>query len=186
MDRGEVDRDEARWAALMRVANGGDDDAYREVLTAIAAHVRGVVRRRAGAMGGLVDIEDVVQETLIAIHLKRRTWDETQPIGPWIRAIARYKLVDAFRRRGRQVAVPIDDVADALAVDEPDHGRGGAALDRMVSTLPGRQRDIVQAIAREGRSVKEVAARLAMSEVAVRVALHRAVRRLARTFGGER
>ena len=59
-----------------------------------------------------------MQETLLAVHLKRQTWDERQPLLPWVRAIAQNKLIDNLRRRGRRVHVPIDDVSDALAVDE--------------------------------------------------------------------
>jgi RNA polymerase sigma-70 factor, ECF subfamily len=51
---------------------------------------------------------------LLAIHLKRHTWDAAAPLGPWVRAIARNKLIDALRRRGRRVEIPIDDFADFL------------------------------------------------------------------------
>ena len=54
-----------------------------------------------------------MQETLLAMHLKRDTWDEAQPLEPWLRAIARHKLADHLRRRGFRDHVDIDDYADS-------------------------------------------------------------------------
>jgi len=179
-----VSGDEDHWAALMRAANRGDAAAYRTVLGEIAALVRGVVRREAAARGAVVDVEDVVQETLLAIHLKRGTWREDQPLRPWVRAIARNKLVDAMRRRGRRHEVPIEPFAETLATEPPvRHGLGGA-VERLIGALPSRQREVVRAVALDGLETREVAARLAMTEGAVRVALHRGIRRLARVIGG--
>ena len=74
---------------------------------------------------GPADCEDVVQEALLAMHLKRDTWDETQPIEPWLRAIARYKLVDHLRRRGFHDHLDIDDYADEVAVTADADADGG-------------------------------------------------------------
>ena len=57
------------------------------------------------------DVDDVVQETLLAVHLKRHTWDQSKPLLPWVRAVARNKLIDNLRRRGRGTHLPIDDVS---------------------------------------------------------------------------
>ena len=104
---------EAELARLMRAATAGDEKAYAEFLRGTAAIVRGFARRKI-VQGG-VDPEDVVQETLLAIHLKRHTWRQDAPILPWIYAIARFKLIDAFRRRGRRIEVSVDDFAETLA-----------------------------------------------------------------------
>jgi len=120
------------------------------------------------------------------MHLKRDTWDETQPIEPWLRAIARHKLVDHLRRRGFRDHVSIDDQADWLAAPgEPD---GDARTDsrRLLESLPERQRRIVEEISLEGRRAGEVAVRLGMTEGAVRVALHRALKTLAAVYRKER
>ena len=104
--------DEEEWAVLMRAAMAGDEGAYRSFLRAITPFVRAAARRNLARYGiGVADGEDVVQDTLLAIHLKRQTWDQDRPIGPWITAIARNKLIDLMRRRGRAVHVPIEDVA---------------------------------------------------------------------------
>src|SRR5262245_59449175 len=142
----------------MRRARQGDDEAYRRLLGQVSVWLRIVVRRSLVAAGrGTADCEDVVQEALLAMHLKRDTWDETQPLEPWVRAIARYKLTDHLRRRGFHDHVDIDEHAERLpAAAEPD---AGATLDsqRLLASLPERQRRIVEEIAVEGHRAAEVA-----------------------------
>jgi RNA polymerase sigma-70 factor (ECF subfamily) len=170
-------------SALMRQARRGDDEAYRRLLLLLAAWLRGVVRRGLAAAGrGPDDCEDVVQETLLAMHLKRDTWDESQPLEPWARAIARYKLVDHLRRRGFHDHLDVDALGETLAA--PATGYAGDGLDarRLLDELPARQRRIVEEISIEGRRAAEVATRLGMSEGAVRVALHRALKTLATVY----
>jgi RNA polymerase sigma-70 factor (ECF subfamily) len=167
-------------SALMRSARRGDDQAYRRLLVLVSVRLRTVVRRGLAAAGrGPADSEDIVQEALLAIHLKRETWDEQRPIEPWLRAIAQYKLADHLRRRGYRDHVNIDDWADSpqVAVEEA----APAAVDsrRLLASLPERQRRIVEQISLEGRSAADVGSRLGMSEGAVRVALHRALKALA-------
>jgi RNA polymerase sigma-70 factor (ECF subfamily) len=84
----------------MRAANAGDEAAYTRLLASLAPVLRAIARRRLAGTRLVSDFEDVVQETLLAIHLKRHTWDETRPFGPWFSSIIRHKLVDAARRRG--------------------------------------------------------------------------------------
>ena len=170
---------EEEWAALMRAAINGDTDAYRQLLRSLASSLRAVTRRGfAQAGAALNDVEDVVQETLLAIHLKRHTWNSDQPLGPWVRAIARHKLIDALRRRGRHREVPIEAVLDLLAAEEPRSDLDRQDAERLVNDLRGRQQAIVRAISIEGRSIREVAQRLGMNEGAVRVALHRGLKAL--------
>ncbi|MFG1310975.1 sigma-70 family RNA polymerase sigma factor [Xanthobacter tagetidis] len=176
------------WTMLMRSALDGDGAAYRELLSALAPALRAFARRillAAGRDAG--DAEDVVQETLLALHLKRQTWDPATPLAPWIWAIARHKAVDVLRRSGRRAEVPIDGLedflADAEAEAEPE-ALSSRDAGRMVASLNGRERDVVEAVCLSGASVKETGARLAMSEGAVRVALHRALKRLAAAHGG--
>src|SRR5262245_30216165 len=127
----------------MRLARSGDDEAYRLLLSRVAAWLRGVARRGLARAGrGTEDSEDIVQETLLVMHLKRDSWDETQPLEPWLRAIAHHKLVDQLRRRGFREHVDIDDYADTLAA--PQAAETGAAADarQMLSSLTERQRSI--------------------------------------------
>ncbi len=174
-------------SALMRAARDGDDETYRRLLGLVAVWLRGVARRglvRAGR--GIEESEDIVQETLLAMHLKRDSWDATQPVEPWLAAIARHKLVDHLRRRGFRHHVDIDDHADTLAAPETEEAGSAADARQMLSGLPERQRVIVMAISIEGHSARDTGQRLGMTEGAVRVVLHRALKALAATYRKER
>jgi len=141
------------WTGLMRSAIAGDSAAYHRLLKAVTPVLRAAARRGLARAGQPVDqSEDIVQDILLAVHLKRHTWDVSAPFAPWLFAIARNKLIDALRRRGRRIFVDIDDFAE---------------------TLPARQRDVLQSIAVDSASIKDTAAKFSMTEGAVRVALHR-------------
>jgi RNA polymerase sigma-70 factor (ECF subfamily) len=167
------------WSRMMKTAIAGDQGAYRRLLEEISAPVRGMARAAfARAKLGDADIEDAVQETLLAIHLKRHTWDPGQKLAPWVYAIARHKIVDSLRRRGRQRVEPLDDFQEFLAAPEGEDPHALSDARRLLETLAPRQRDIVTSISLDGQSIAATAARLSMSEVAVRVALHRALKSL--------
>src|SRR5262245_38681096 len=130
-------KQDSRWSGLMRAANRGDAAAYRCLLEELTPVLRRTVSRAFHGCGS-GDAEDVVQETLLALHLKRHTWDESRPLLPWVQAIARNKLVDNLRRRRRQVHLPIDDIAETLAEERVvDTSRVDVA--RLLSALQGRR-----------------------------------------------
>lgn len=171
--------DEAELARLLRAALSGDEKAYAAFLRKAAALVRAYARRRV--QHGL-DPEDVVQETLLAVHVKRHTWRTDAPVTPWLYAIARYKLIDAFRRRGGRIDVDIDEIAETFAAPEEERP-SGREIGKALAVLAPGQRSVVSAISVEGRSIGETAASLGMSETAVRVALHRGLSAIAKKFG---
>jgi RNA polymerase sigma-70 factor (ECF subfamily) len=166
------------WAVWMRAAMTGDADAYRELLASVAPHVRSVARSRCRRLGAESEAEDVVQEVLLTIHLKRGTWDQSRPIGPWVAAITRNKLIDVLRRRGRRVSVPIEEVMDSLQAEDQTPELSAHELDTLLGHLKVQQREIVKSISLNGNSIRETAERLQMSEGAIRVALHRALKAL--------
>jgi RNA polymerase sigma-70 factor, ECF subfamily len=167
---------EARLAALIRSALIGDASAYRTFLTEASAHVRGYLKRR---LQRAADVEDLVQEVLFAIHNKRHTYDTTRPVTSWLFAIAQYKLIDHLRRR-RHDAHTVELDAD-FGMDDRD----GAALtakrdlERLLDTLPDRQRLPIVHVKIEGLSVAETAKLTGMSESAVKVGIHRGLKALA-------
>lgn len=163
----------------MRAANRGDAAAYRQLLDAISPVLRGVIRAR-GDMLGPEGCEDVLQEVLLAIHLKRQSWREDAPLRPWLYAIARHKVVDAFRARGRRVDLPIEAFAEVLPAPEGPDPMAGHDMARVLDQLEPRAAEIVRAFGLEGETTAQTAARLGMTEGAVRVALHRALRTIAR------
>jgi RNA polymerase sigma factor (sigma-70 family) len=106
---------EDEWTGLMRSAISGDSAAYHRLLKAVTPVLRAAARRGLARAGQPVDqSEDIVQDILLAVHLKRHTWDADAPFAPWLFAIARNKLIDALRRRGRRVFVNSDDFAETL------------------------------------------------------------------------
>jgi RNA polymerase sigma-70 factor, ECF subfamily len=177
---------EKEWALLMRAGNAGDAESYRRLLLQLTPVLRAVARRGLASAGMAdTDAEDVVQETLLAVHLKRQSWDEDAPIGPWLRAIARHKMIDTLRRRGRRINLPLDGFAEFLTADDSEPSMIVADADRYLERLPAGQRNVVRAIAVDGLSISETATRFSMTNGAVRVALHRGLRALAVQFDGD-
>ena len=172
--------DDHELAALLRAAIAGDEACYARFLGEVAKLVRGLVRRKLGAAS--METEDIVQETLLAIHNKRHTWRHDAPVMPWVRAIARYKVVDTFRRRGRRIEVDIADFAETLAAEE-EETVSAREIARAVDGLAPGQRRVVRAISIEGHSISETAQALGMKETAVRVAYHRGLAAIAARFG---
>ena len=167
------------WSAMMKAAMAGDERVYRRLLEELGRSARAMARAAfARARLGDADVEDAVQETLLAIHLKRHTWDPGQRLGPWVNAIARHKIIDSMRRRGARRAEPIEDFEDFLAAPETEDPHALSDARKLMETLNPRQRDIVQSISLDGQSIAATATRLGMTEVAVRVALHRALKAL--------
>jgi len=173
-------KDEAELSRLLKAAIAGDERAYADFLHRTAVLVRGFARRKI--IQGGVDPEDVVQETLLAIHVKRHTWRDDAPVLPWVYAIARFKLIDAFRRRGRRVEIEIDEIAETFAEPETETV-SERDINRVLDSLPPAQRSVVSAVSVEGRSIGETAAKFGITETAVRVSLHRGLAAIAKRFG---
>ena len=165
----------------MVAALAGDGASYRCVLIELGGFLRGYFRARLRVAPA--DVEDLVQETLIAVHTRRETYDPQQPFTAWAYAIARYKLADRLRGRARREALhePLDE---ALFV-ESDAAATEARLDVMalLATLPDGQRTPILMTKLEGLSVEEAAARTGMSVAAIKVSVHRGLKRLAALVG---
>jgi RNA polymerase sigma factor (sigma-70 family) len=169
--------EETEWAELFRAANAGDGAAYERFLREVAPVLRGIVRAR-GRGGPPHSHEDIVQEVLLAIHRKRHTWDPGRPLRPWLYAIARHKVTDAFRARGARVELDIADFAEVLPAEPAADPTAARDAQRLIGQLEPRAAEIVRAVSLEGETPAATGERLRMSEGAVRVALHRAMKRL--------
>jgi RNA polymerase sigma-70 factor (ECF subfamily) len=168
------------WTDLMRLAKAGDAAAYQRLLRAIAPVLRAAARRGLTRAGQPIDqAEDIMQDILLAVHLKRHTWDVKAEFAPWLFAIARNKLIDALRRRRRRIFVNIDDFAETIPSEPVVETMPSSEVATHLSGLPARQRDVLQSIAVDSISIKATAEKLKMSEGAVRVALHRGLAGLA-------
>lgn len=177
---------EKNWEILMNAALTGDEQAYASLLSDLTRILRNFVRTALARTNvGVADVEDVVQEILLTLHLKRHTWRNDEPLRPWLYAIARHKVVDHLRRSGRRVMLDIDDFADVLSGEARQDNITGEQIERALTSLSPRERQVIRYCTVEGRSAQEVAASLGLTEGAIRVALHRGLTNLARQFGKE-
>ena len=165
-------------------AQSGDEAAYRDALAAIGTRLRGYFRRRL--MNLPDEVEDLVQETLLALHLKRGTYDSALPVSAWVLAIARHKLVDLWRRRGRHEALhePFDELDGAAVQAAGAHNETRRDLEKLLLQLPEAQRRSILLTKVEGLSVAEASRRTGASESAIKVQVHRGLKRLILLAGG--
>ncbi|QHE83731.1 sigma-70 family RNA polymerase sigma factor [Hydrogenophaga sp. BPS33] len=165
---------------LMLAGLDGDAAAYRRFLQQLGTRLRSFYRRRLS--GWPDDVEDLVQDTLLAIHNQRHTYQPGQPVTAWVHAIARYKTIDLLRARQAREALhdPLDDDANALFdTSDSDAAETRRDLDQLLATLPERQRVPIEQVKLEGRSVADVARETGMSESAVKIGIHRGLKALA-------
>jgi RNA polymerase sigma factor (sigma-70 family) len=169
---------EAQLKALMLASLDGDAAAYRALLKALGTHLRAYYARRLGG----ADAEDLVQETLLAMHARRATYDVTQPLTAWVYAIARYKLIDYFRRAKLRQTVPIENAEHALAANGTDSAIIQRDVEQALAALPERTRNLIRRTKIEGLTAAEAGAATGMTETAVKVSVHRAMKSLNEKF----
>lgn len=173
---------ESQFKALMLRGLDGDAASWRVLLSDLGGHLRPYFSRRL--FDGGSDAEDLVQETLIAIHAKRATWDSSQSFTGWAYAIARHKLVDHLRRQGRRPTHPLEEASALFADHTVEDGATKADLGRCLSLLPVRQRRLIEDVRLKGLSVAEAAERHGYSVTAAKVSLHRSLKTLTARFAG--
>ena len=170
---------ETRLRQLLMRGLSGENPAYHQFLLELSGHLRAFLRGRLTRLPD--EVEDIVQETLLAIHNQRHTYDASQPLTAWVYAIARYKMVDMLRRHAVRGALhdPLDDELAIFATPDNDAGDARRDLAILLAQLPDGQRLPIQYMKLEGRSVVEAARLTGMSESAVKVAVHRGLKKLA-------
>ena len=184
-----ADEADRRWAELMRAAQDGDGAAYDCLLREIVPFLRAIVTRRCGAR---VELEEVVQETLLTLHRVRHTYDPSRAFRPWAAAIAERRGLDNLRRRSRVARHEVDDQGGAYETfPDPSANREQDALGTerevraLVDRLPARQREAIIATHLKGMSVLEASADSGQSAGAIKVNTHRALRALRRMLTKE-
>ncbi|PIJ50334.1 RNA polymerase subunit sigma-70 [Erwinia sp. OLTSP20] len=178
---GNGEKASAHWPALMARAQAGDRQAYSQLLQAIVPAIRALIRKK---ISDDTLIEDVIQETLLAIHRVRHTYDPARPLLPWVAAIASARATDALRQRGRRRDWEWQDEAilsrkasdgENPLTDEISHHQ---MLNGWLKQLPARQRQIIESVHLRESSLAEAAAENNLSVSAVKALLHRAMRNL--------
>lgn len=165
---------EAQYRDWMLAALMGDADAYRKLLQGLTRHLRSYYGRRLD----VAVAEDAVQETLIAIHTRRATYDPALPFTAWVYGIARYKLIDEYRRHKRRATVPLDEAGDLFGHDEAQDAIARRDVGKLLDKLPPAKRQLVKDVKLDGVSIAEAAKRTGMSESSVKVTIHRALKSL--------
>jgi RNA polymerase sigma factor (sigma-70 family) len=175
---------EAALRALFLQGLAGDAVAYRAFLQQLSQHLRAFLGRRL--FGWPDDVEDLVQECLLAMHNQRHTYHSDQPLTAWVHAIARYKMIDLLRAKSGREALhdPLDDDAALFAESATEAADARRDLHALLSTLPERQRLPIVHTKLEGLSVAEAAGLTGMSESAVKVNVHRGLKALAQKLKG--
>lgn len=172
---------EAELRAWMTAGLDGDAAAHAALLRALVPLLRGFFRRR---MRGDEDIEDLVQETLIAIHTKRGTYDRDRPFTAWLYAVARYRLIDHLRRR--RVSVPIEEVEAILLTEGFEEAvTARVDVDRLLSGLSDKQARAIRDTHLAGLSVAEAAEGARIGQSDVKVSVHRGLKALAARLRGQ-
>ena len=174
--------DDRDWEALLAAAQGGDSEAYRTFLQAILPYARAVARRR---LGNENLIEDVVQDALLTLHRVRHTYQPGRPVRPWLAAIVNRRAIDAARRSGRVGAREVSDDFALETFADPDANPNEAAeasesLARMMTELTPRQKEALELVKLKEMSLAEASAASGQSVGALKVNVHRAIRRLRR------
>ena len=175
---------EDRLRNLMVLGNAGDTAAYHAFLKELSAHLRAFFRRRLIRLPD--EAEDLVQETLLAVHNCRHTYDPGQPLTAWIHAIARYKLADMLRRRAGHEALndPLADEDDVLVSADMQATDARRDVAMLLAQLPDRQRLPIQYVKLDGLTVAEAARLTGMSEAAVKIGMHRGLKAHAEKMRG--
>lgn len=170
---------EVRLKALFISGVAGDDAEYRAFLHAAATHLRAYLRRRMSRWPD--EVEDLVQESLLAIHNQRHTYDSAAPLTSWLYSITKYKLIDWMRRHTRHDSFnePLDEEHELFSSADMDAAEAGRDLNKVLTMLPEQQRAAIIHTKLDGWSVRETAAEMRISEASVKVAVHRGLKSLA-------
>jgi RNA polymerase sigma-70 factor (ECF subfamily) len=174
---------EVQLKAWMTEGLDGDAVAHAALLRALVPLLRAFYRRRL--RGADDDVEDLVQDPLIAVHIRRASYDRERPFTAWLYAIARYRMIDHFRRR--KVSVPIEDV-EAILIAEgfEDASNAQIDVDRLLSGLSTKQSRAIRDTHIDGLSIAEAASRADIGESDVKISVHRGLKALAARIKGDR
>ena len=166
--------DEPTFARLMAAAQNGDKSCANVLLSEVGLWLERYFRRRVPPH----QIDDLVQEVLIAFYTKRSTWDPTRPFLPWLAAIARYRWVDHLRKVYKHDGKELME-DDAVEDSEEEVVLARVSLDRLLGQLPDKQARVIEMVKITGLSIREAAEKTGQSESLVKVNIHRGLKKLA-------
>lgn len=170
---------EVELRALMLASLNGNAAAYRKLLGSLSGHLRAYyrIRLKRTGRGAEEESEDLVQETLLAVHIRRDSYKTEELFTPWVYAIARYKLIDHLRHtRSRHAHVPIERASDVMALEDQGAIESRLDLNKLLARIPKKARMTIRYVKIDGLSITEAAARCGISEAAVKINVHRGLK----------
>lgn len=171
---------EAELKALMIGSLDGDASSHGLLLRALVPLLHAFYRRR---LARAEDVDDLVQDTLIAVHTRRETFDRDRPFTAWLYAIARYRAIDYYRHH--RPTVTIEDVASILVAEGfEDAANARMDVDRLLLTLSPKQARAIRDTRLEGKSVAEAAGGAGIGESDVKISVHRGLKALGARIRG--
>jgi RNA polymerase sigma-70 factor (ECF subfamily) len=178
---------QSEWSALMSKAQDGDRDAYRTLLTEIEPYIRSLATRY---LSRSADLEDAVQDVLMAVHSVRQTYDPGRPFGPWLVAIANRRIIDQLRRHTRHQRHEVEISAEHETFAAPPANLYGSSsvevtLVGAIDKWPPDQRDAIRMLKLKEMSLKEASQASGRSVTALKVATHRAIKNLRKLLKGD-
>jgi len=178
---------EIELKALMLASLDGDAGAHRALLDRLSRRLRAYYKGKLAGIGrDVTEAEDLVQETVLAIHIKRHTYDPAEPLTPWVHAVARYKLIDFLRRSHASIShVSIENADEIMAHDDNVGVESTYDVKRLMERLPKNMRCSIEAVKLDGQSIAEAAERCGISESGVKVNIHRGLKALAALIAQE-
>lgn len=134
------------------------------------------------------DTEDLFQECWIRIHRSRQTYRPTEPVLPWIFAIARHTRLDGYRRRRRRESheILVASLPDVAAHTQQTPAADQQEFNRLLESLPESQREVIFMLKVTGMSLEEVARATSSTVGAIKQKAHRAYEKLRLVLEGER
>ena len=151
--------------------------AFLETMTQLRPRLH---RYCARMTGSVLDGEDIVQEALFEAYRKLDTFDERRALSPWLFRIAHNRCIDFLRRRGvREEAEAAGAGPIAVSPEDPSALMVGPAVERLVVTLPPKERACVLLKDVFDYSLEEISELVGSSVGAVKAALNRGRAKLA-------
>src|ERR1700737_400823 len=169
---------ETELKELMLASLDGDAASHRALLERLSRRLRAYYKGKLARVGrSAEEAEDLVQEAVLAIHIKRHTYDPAEPLTPWVHAIARYKLIDFLRRSRASISdVPIEEADTIMAHDDNVDTESTYDLKRLMQRLPEKMRCSIEAVKLDGQNIAEAADRCGISESGEKVKIHRGLK----------
>jgi RNA polymerase sigma-70 factor, ECF subfamily len=143
-----------------------------------------LLKRMVGGQLPASDVDDVVQEILISVHKARHTYDGQRPFRPWLSAIAKFRISDHLRGYYAQHQDKTEDINawEDILPDVTESTAHYESIYELLEGVPQAQKKILTLLYAEGHTAKEVGVLLGMNESAVKVAAHRAIKKIREQF----